>query len=170
MKRKELVIKMKKIKYLAFAIVIVLLSIYLYQSFIYDKIPFNPIKEYTSESLVDFHITQNLPDGESVSAKSHEPDTCDLALEYLSNLKLIPLKEKKTREMLSDKENDTYLKGMLKFNQSGEIFISEIYTDDTTVLYISSPIAGFKGEGYYKIVDSTFDYNYIFELISDTED
>lgn len=161
---------MKKMKYLAFLIVIILLSIYLYQSFIYYKIPFNPIKEYTSESLVDFHITQNLPNGESVSVESHESHTCDLVLKYLSNLKLTPLKEKKAQNMISDKENVTYITGMLKFNQPGEIFIKDIYTDDPTVLYISSPIAGFKREGYYKIVDSSFDYKYIFDLLSDTEE
>ncbi|MFJ7973739.1 hypothetical protein [Psychrobacillus sp. NPDC096389] len=161
---------MNKIKYLVFAIAIALLSIYLYQNFIYYQIPFNPIKEYVSESMVDFHITQNLPNGESVSVKCHEPDTCDLVLEYLSDLKLIPLKDKKAQKMISDKEHDTYLTGVLKFTESEEIFIKDIYIDDPTVLYISSANSGFKREGYYKIVDSTFDYNYIFELISKTEE
>lgn len=120
--------------------------------------------------MVDFHITQNLPNGESVSAKCHEMDTCDLVLEYLCDLKLIPLKDNKAQKMISDKEHDTYLTGMLKFTESEEIFIKDIYTDNPTVLYINSANSRSKREGYYKIVDSTFDYNYIFELISETEE
>lgn len=170
MDRKELVINMKRMKYLAFTIGIVLLSVYLYQSFIYYKIPFNPINEYASDSLVDFHITQNFPNGESVNAKSHESKTCDLVLAYFSNLILIPLKDKAALDALSEKGNGTYLTGMLEFNQSREILISDIFIDNPTVLRISSPIPGFKGEGYYKIVGSKFDYNYIYDLISDTEE
>ncbi|SDK47294.1 hypothetical protein [Sediminibacillus albus] len=156
---------MKKMKYLAFAIGIIFLSVYLYQNFIYYMIPFNPIEEYATESPVDFHITQNLPGGEEVNAKSHDPKTCDLVLEYLSNLNLKPLKDKDAWNALSKKENETYLTGMVEFDQSGEIFISDLFIGNPDVLHISSSIAGFKREGYYKIVDSTFDYDYIIDLI-----
>ncbi|CAM3299404.1 hypothetical protein FITA111629_15240 [Filibacter tadaridae] len=158
---------MKKIKYLAFAIVIVLLSIFLYKGFIYYKISFNPIKEFASESLVDFHISKNLPDGESVTAKCHDENTCGLVLEYLSNLKLVPLKDKAAQDMLNY-ENAIYFDGMLKFNESEVIFISDISIDTPNVLRISSSITGFK-DGYYKIEDSKFDYDHIYELISTEE-
>lgn len=159
---------MKKIKYFAYAIVIVLLSIYIYQRFIYYRIPFNPITEYASESLVDFHISKNLPDGETINAKCHDANTCGLVLEYLSDLKLIPLKNKAAQDMLNY-ENAIYFTGMLKFNQSETIFISDISIDTLNVLRISSSITGFK-DGYYQIVDSKFDHNYIYNLISDTEE
>ncbi|MCZ8542247.1 hypothetical protein [Psychrobacillus psychrodurans] len=159
---------MKKNKYLAIAIVLVLLSIYLYKSFIYYSIPFNPIKEYSTESDVDFYITKNLPDGEGVNAKCHDAKNCGLVLEYLSGLKLIPLKDKVAQKMLNY-ENATYFNGILKFNESEMIFISDISIDTPNVLRISSSITGFK-DGYYEIEDSTFDYNYIYDLIGDTKE
>ncbi len=161
---------MKKMKYFVLALGIIFLSVYLYQHFIYYMIPFNPIEEYAAESPDDFHITQNLPDGEKVNAKSHDQKTCDLILEYLSNLKLKPLKDKDARNALAKKENEAYITGMLKLDQSREIFISDLFIDDPDVLYISSSIAGFNGEGYYKIVDSTFDYDYIIDLIGNQEE
>ena len=160
---------MKKLKYLVIAIVVVILSVYIYKNFIYYRIPFNPIKEYTAESLVDFHITQNLDNGKKISAKSHNPDTCDAILEYFSSLKLMPLTDKAAQKALSKNGNETYITGMLKFEQSGEIFISDIFKKTPNVIHISSSIDGFKGEGYYKIVDSKFDYKYIIKLIDNNE-
>jgi hypothetical protein len=161
---------MKSIKYLVFMIGLIFLLVSLYQNFIYYKIPFNPINEFVNESLVHFHITENLPNGEGVNTKCDDPDTCGLILDYFSNLKLIPLKDKAAREVLSKQGNETYLTGMLEFNQSMKILISDIYLDNRTVIRISSPLAGFKGEGYYKIVDSKFDYNYIINLIGDNSE
>lgn len=157
---------MKKNKYFAFALVIVLLlSVLVYKSFIYYQISFNPIKEFASESLVDFHISKNLPDGESVNAECHDENTCGKILEYLSNLKLVPLKDRVAQDMLNY-ESETYFNGMLKFNESEVIFISDISIDTPNVLRISSSITGFK-DGYYKIKDSKFDYDHIYEWISD---
>ncbi|WP_371069445.1 hypothetical protein [Sediminibacillus sp. JSM 1682029] len=161
---------MKRLKYLAFALGIIFLSVYLYQHFIYYMIPFNPLEEYATESPVDFHLTHNLSDGEEINAKTHDQKTCDLILEYLGNLELKPLKDKDARNALAKKENEGYITGMLKLDQSREIFISDLFINDPDVLHISSSIAGFKGEGYYKIVDSTFDYDYIMELIGNEEE
>ncbi|WOV83046.1 hypothetical protein PGH26_08850 [Sporosarcina jeotgali] len=158
---------MKKMKYLAFAIVLALISIYLYKGFIYYLIPFNPIKQYASESNVDFYITKNLPDGDGVNAKCEDANTCGLVLEYLSDLKLKPIKDKKAQAMLNY-ENATYYNGALRFNELDMIFISDISIDTPNILRISSSITGFKN-GYYEIVDSKFDYNYIYDLISETK-
>ncbi|WP_342536428.1 hypothetical protein [Sporosarcina sp. FSL K6-3508] len=158
---------MKKLLYSSFAIVLVLLSIYLYKGFIYYQIPFNPIKQYASEPNVDFYITKNLPDGDGVNAKCEDANTCGLILEYLSNLKLKPLKDKAAQAMLNY-ENATYYNGALRVNESEMIFISDISIDTSNILRISSSITGFK-DGYYEIVDSTFDYNYIYGLINETE-
>lgn len=167
MERKVLVFKMKKIKYLAFGISIVLLSFYLYKNFIYYSIPFNPIKEYASESKIDFFMTKNIPDGEGINTKCKDTNTCDLVLEYFSDLKLVPIKDKAAYEMFKY-ENSTFYTGMLTFNESDKILISDISIDSPNSLHISSSIDGFKS-GYYKIVDSAFDYNYIYNLISETE-
>lgn len=162
-----MIIQMKKMKYTAFAIVIVLLSIYLYKSFIYFTIPFNPIEEYASESQVDFFITKNLPDGDGVNAKCKDENTCGKVLEYLSELKLKPLKDKVAQEKLNY-ENTTYFSGALKLDDSELIFISDISVDTPNILRMSSSITGFKS-GYYEVVDSEFDYDYIYNLISKNE-
>lgn len=132
-------------------------------------VPYNPIKEYASESLVDFHFTKNLPNGESDSVKCQDTNTCDEALKYLSELKLVPLKQKAALERFSNQERSTYFTGALEFEQYDVILISDILASNPTYLYFSSQITGFKG-GYYKIVDSTFDYDYLYELINKTEE
>ncbi|MFC5604556.1 hypothetical protein [Sporosarcina koreensis] len=159
---------MRKIKYLTFAIIIVLLSLYLYENFIYYRFPFNPIKEYTSEPNIDFYFSRNLPNGEGITTKCQHANTCGLVLEYLSDLNLMPLKDNAAQGMLKY-GNVTYFTGMLKFNESDKIFISDISIDTPNILRIYSPINGFKG-GYYKIMDSKFDYNYIYNLTGDTEE
>lgn len=161
---------MKKVKYLVIAIGVIILTVYIYNNFIYYKVPFNPITEYANESLVDFHITKNLDNGEKISSYSHDPDTNDAILEYFSSLKLTPLTDKDARKVFSDNGNKSYITGMLKFKQSGEIFISDIFIENPNVIYISSPIDEFKGEGYYKFVDSKFDYKYIINLIDNTKE
>lgn len=156
---------MRKVKYLVIAIGVIILSVYIYKNFVYYTIPFNPIKEYATDSLVDFHITQNLDDGKKISAKSHNSDTCDAILEYFSSLKLMPLTDKAAKKELAKNGNKTYITGILKFKHSGEIFISDIFTENPNIIHFSSSINGFKGEGYYKFVDSKFDYNHIINLI-----
>ena len=47
------------------------------------------------------------------------------------------------------------------------IYISEIYLDDLTIVSIRSNIPKFRN-GYYKIIDSKFDYEYINDLITNS--
>ena len=101
----------KMMMYSAFAIVLVLLSIYIYKGFIYYMVPYNPIKEYDSESLVDFHFTKNLSNGESDTVKCQDTDACDEALKYLSDLKLVPLKQKEALKRFSKQESSPHLQG-----------------------------------------------------------
>ncbi len=157
---------MKKFKYLIILLILVLLSLYIYQNFIYYKIPYNPIAEYSAETLSSFHITKNLSDGEGVTAKSNDINTCNKILKYFSELKLLPLKDRVAWNEYFSEENSTYFTGMLSFNQSDEVYISDMSLDNLTILHISSNIPGFH-EGYYKIIDAKFDYNYIYDLISD---
>lgn len=156
---------MKKFKYLIFLLILVLLSLYIYQNYIYYKIPYNTIAEYSTETLSSFHITKNLSDGEGVTAKSNDINACNKILKYFSELKLLPLKDKAAWNESFNQESSTYFTGMLSFNQSDEVYISDILLDNLTILRISSNIPGFH-EGYYKIIGSKFDYNYIYDLIS----
>jgi len=159
---------MKRFKYLTLALVLVFLLVFFYQNYVYYKIPYNPINKYSSETLTSFHITKNLPNNEEISKKTHDLNTCKLILKYFSNLQLTPIKDKLALDALSIQGNETYFTGMLEFNQSEKIFLKDIFLEDLTVLYISSDTPGFH-EGYYKITDSKFDYNYIFDLISNSE-
>lgn len=155
---------MKKFKYLISVIILVLLYIYLYQNYIYYKISYNPISEYSAEDLSSFHITKNLSNGGEESVSSSDSNICDLILKYFSELKLQPLKEKAAWNEYFKQENSAYFTGMLSFNQSDKVYISDILSDNLTILRISSNIPGFK-EGYYKIIDAEFDYDYIYNLI-----
>ena len=155
--------KMKIFKYLAFGIVIVFLSIALYRNFIYYTIPFNPIKEYESESKFEFYITKNLPDGEGINTSCQDTEACGSVLAYLSNLNLKPLKDKAATELITYDSN-TYFTGMMKLSETEKIFISDISVDTPNILHLNSSIPYFKS-GYYQIEDSTFDYDYIYELI-----
>ncbi|WP_202709969.1 hypothetical protein [Sporosalibacterium faouarense] len=65
-------------------------------------------------------------------------------------------------------ENDIYYSGMFQFDipSSFEVYINEIYLDDLTIISIRLNKPGFNN-GYYKILDNKFDYEYINKLIID---
>ncbi|MFS0688990.1 hypothetical protein AB1K89_07090 [Sporosarcina sp. 179-K 8C2 HS] len=156
----------KKFMYSAvFAVVLILLSFYVYKSIIYYTVPYNPIKEYASESLVGFHFTKHPDGGESVDVKCQDTNSCDEALKYLSELNLVPLKQKAALKRFSKQEDTTHFTGELEFDQHKVILISDILEGNPTFLHFSSNIPGFKG-GYYKIEESKFDYDYIYNLIN----
>lgn len=158
---------MKKWKMVSFMLVIALLSIYLYKSDIYYRIPFNPIEEHAAASGTKVYLTKNLPDGNETSVKCEDASTCDRVMEYISGLNLVPVKEKKAHNLLTYK-GKTYYTGMLKVNKSDNIFLSDISEDTPNILHIASSIPGFKS-GYYQVKDSTFDYDYLFDLMSTGE-
>lgn len=151
---------MKKFKYLCTALIMVLLSVYLYQIYIYYKIPYNPISEYATTPS-GFHITNNLADGKEVTVKTHDLDACDSIYKYFRGLELVPLKDKEAYKQ----ESQTYFSGMFEFTQAENLHFNEINSDNMSILYISSNRPGFHG-GYYKIIGSEFDYEYIINLIN----
>lgn len=158
---------MKKWKIISFMLVIALLSIYLYKSDLYYRIPFNPFEEYVAQSDTKVYMTKNLPDGNESSVKCEDTSTCDRIMEYLSGLNLVPLKDKKAYDLLMF-DGKTYYTGMLKLNESDKIFLSDISEDTPNILLITSSIPEFKS-GYYQVKDSTFDYDYLFDLMSEEE-
>ncbi len=159
---------MKLIKYIAAAAVLLVLSILYYQHNMYYKIPNNPFEKLEADSLTEFHLTKNRPDGTSVSASCHQGRECDDVLAYLRQLELLPLKEKAANRLLANEENMPFLTGMLKFGQSAdEIFLSDLYTDQPTVFAVSSTRSGFKGAGYYEVQQSEFDVDYVWRLLKE---
>jgi len=159
---------MKKYVHLIFLLVLILLSVYIYQNYVFYKIPYNPIAEYSVENLSSFYITKNLSNGEGITIKSNDLDTCNKILKYFRELKLIPLKNKTASNENFTEEDSIFFTGMLTFGQSDKVYISDLMLDNLTILYISSSISDFH-DGYYKIIDSKFDYNYIFDLIAQAE-
>ena len=113
-------------------------------------------------------MTENLPDGEGIHASCHDTEACGLVLKYLSNLELKPITDKNAYDVMSF-ENSTYFTGMLKFNDSEMIFLSDISIDTPNILRLSSPIPGFRS-GYYEVVDANFDYDYIHGLIGNKKE
>jgi len=161
---------MKLIKYIAAAVVLLILSVLYCQHNFYYKIPNNPFEEHAADSLTEFHLTKNRPDGTSVSASCHQGKECDDVLAYLRQLKLLPLKEKTANRLLTNEEHTSYLTGMLKFGQSAdEVFLCDLDTDQPTIFAVSSTRSEFKGAGYYEIQQSEFDVDYIWRLLKEAD-
>ncbi|RKD20889.1 hypothetical protein SAMN02745883_01634 [Caminicella sporogenes DSM 14501] len=156
---------MKKFKYSALVLIFFLLSFYLYENYIYYKIPYNPLVEFSTVPIgCKFDINSSK---DTVSSKiNHNLDDNALVFEYFRNLKLIPLKEKKHKDEIYNHEIDIYYSYVFEFGPPNHYFliINEIWLDNLTILYISSKKPGFR-RGYYKIIDSKFNYKYVNNLI-----
>lgn len=156
---------MKKIKYLIIVVIVLCLSISLYKNYIYYKIPHNPFDDVDTEIPLKFYFEANnsVDDETKISG---DLETSIIAFKYFKNLELLPIKSDETPEY----HQDTYFSGRFKFSESFEedIIISDIYLENLTVLYVSSDRPGFK-DGYYKIINGKFDYEYINDLMDNKE-
>ena len=157
----------RKIKYIFIIAILLFLSICLYKNYIYYKLPYNPISHYATTSN-GFYITKNLPNGKEISLKTHDLNTCNLIFKYFSGLNLIPLKNKLALASINKQKYQAYFSCAFGFNNSENLFIDEIYINNLNVIYLSSSKSGFN-RGYYKIIDSKFNYNYINRLITNSK-
>ncbi|MCC5909361.1 MAG: hypothetical protein JJT76_02860 [Clostridiaceae bacterium] len=163
-----------KFKYVFIGLILLILATFIYQNYIYYKIPYNPLGELNyPDTPTGFHFSENNRKlNETISKSTHNLDTTAYIFEYFSDLNLMPLKSRlKWDEIHND--GDIYYSGMFQFITSpptngAQIHISEIYLDNLTIIRISSPRRKFK-DGYYKIIDDKFDYEYINELITNSE-
>lgn len=155
---------MKKSNYLIFSIILVILSVYLYQNYIYYRIPHNPIAKYSSKDPISFSIEKIFPNGESsiIFTKKNSKYNKKI-LEYFSNLELIPMKNKTVYNMNISVEQ-IYFIGFLEFDFSKYIIVKDIFIENLNIIYISSNIDGLNS-GYYKIINSEFDYEFIYKQI-----
>lgn len=160
-------VEMKKFKYIFFILILVLLSRYLYKNYIYYKIPYNPISRYKTVPN-GFHITKNLPNGKDTTLITHNLKDCKLILQYFSGLKLIPLNYDSALTSINKHKNQPYFTCAFDFNESEYLFVDEIYIGNLNIIYISSNKPGFN-RGYYKIIDSKFNYNYINKLTTGSQ-
>lgn len=161
---------MIKKKYLIVCILtLIFFSILLYKNYFYYQMSYNPIARQSSE-LSDSTYTEYNPDyssfynkqGSKLSGVTRSKTTNTSIYEYISGLELKPSKEEKSHYIIKGE----YLLG---FNSpvKHDIVIN-IFSDDLSIIQILSTRYGFR-EGYYKITNDTFDYEYINRLIENEE-
>lgn len=162
-------INMKRIKYIFVVLILISLSVHFYQNYIYYKLPYNPLAELDSDPPISCYFTEYRSDSDIIRS-SHDLNTNNLVFNYFRDLNLIPLKKHANRDEIFEHTDDTYFSYMLQFGQSKNyrIFIDEIWPDNLTILNIRSNKRYFP-DGYYKIVDSKFDYTYVNDLIINSE-
>ena len=159
---------LKKFKYLFFLVILLFCSLSIYKNYFFYKIPYNPLVQLSTNTPTSFYFDLNTPDGETLSKSSHKLEDTDLIFKYFTELHLIPLKEDKHKEEIHGDLTTSYYSCGFKFNDLKQdfIFINEIYLDNLTIISIRSDIPKIKN-GYYKIIDSEFNYKYINSILSD---
>ncbi|SHK61500.1 hypothetical protein [Paramaledivibacter caminithermalis] len=162
---------MKKIKYLFIVLILYVLLANLYQNYIYYLIPYNPLEDIT-DNPYSCHFTINYSN-DGITNASYNLNTNTLIFKYFSDLNLIPLKEETNKEEIFKHDNDINFSYRFRFHPPKSsayyyITIDEIWLDNLSVLYIRSNKPGFHN-GYYKIIDSKFDYKYVNDLINTSQ-
>ncbi|RKD31184.1 hypothetical protein BET03_03390 [Thermohalobacter berrensis] len=162
---------MKKIKYLFTVLILSVLLVNLYQNYIYYLIPYNPLEDIT-DNPYSCHFTLNYSNG-GITNASYNLNTNTLIFKYFSDLNLIPLKEETNKEEIFEHESDINFSYRFRFRPPKPsthyyITIDEIWLDNLSVLFIRSNKPGFH-DGYYKIIDSKFDYKYVNDLINTSQ-
>lgn len=160
---------MKRLKYL-FYVLILFLLLNFYQNYIFYRIPYNPLAELSTDIPTKFYLNLNGPNGVTLSKSSYNLDDNTLIFDYFEKLNLIPLKEKRHRDEIYKHDTESYYSCGFRFGdlKYSFVYITEVYLDDLTVLSIRSDIPKFKN-GYYKIIDSKFDYEYINSILNSSQ-
>lgn len=161
---------MKKFKYLFIVLILFCLSMYFYKNYIYYKIPYNPLAKLSEDTPSGCYFTESHSNND-IQKFSHNLDYNALIYKYFRGLDLIPLKEKTNFNEIYKHNTDIHFSYMLEFGAPSysKVFIDEIWLDNLTILSIRSDIPGFH-TGYYKILGSKFDYKYVNDLITDSQD
>ena len=147
------------------------LLIYFYQNYIYYKIPYNPLVELITDTPTSCYLKEYHPNNKMIDKSSHNLKSNTLISKYFKDLNLIPLKKEANRNEIFNHKNDTHFSYMLKIGPSPNynVFISEIWLDNLSILSIRSDKLGFNNNGYYKIIDTKFDYKYVYDLITNSQ-
>ncbi len=163
---------MKRIKYLLCILLFVSLLIYFYLNYIYYLIPYNPLNNI-GDNPYSCHFDLNNSDGVSTTKASDNLNNNTLIFKYFSDLNLKPLKKSTNtnREEIFEHKNDINFSYRFRFDPPTYyyIYINEIWLDNLSVLSIRSNKPGLHN-GYYKIIDSKFDYKYVNDLITLSQD
>lgn len=133
------------------------------------KIPYNPLVELTTDTPSSCYFKE-YHSNNMITKSSHNLNNNTLIFKYFSDLNLIPLKGKANLNEIYKHNNDIYFSYTLKFGPPSDnnVFISEIWLDNLSILSIGSDKPGFRN-GYYKIINSKFDYKYAYDLITNSQ-
>lgn len=155
----------KKFLFRGFFLFCILL--YLYHHYIYYLIPYNPLVELTTDPPISCDFRLEGPRGTVYSGSNDNLKDHPLIFKYFCDLKIIPLKEEFHWDEIHGHESDYFYSYHFYFGHPtySYVFIKEIWLDDLAIFYISSDIPRFK-DGYYKMIDGKFDYQYINKLIT----
>lgn len=162
---------MKKSKIILILTLLFLLSPSIYKNHIYYLIPRNPIESINFEPL-DLNLRETNDFDESYY-RSNDLNNNIIILNYFKNLDLVPINNQTYRNEMYQHSNDNFFSYHFIFLPKNSqkyyrLRIKEIYLDNLSIMYISSNIKRFQN-GYYKIRNSKFDYQYINELIKTQE-
>jgi hypothetical protein len=162
---------MKIFKYLFIALIVFIILIFLYKNYIYYLIPYNPFVEFSEDELKTFRFEEynSFEPSESVHMKSNNLENNKLIFQYFRNLKLKPVRSNIIEEGLNG--NIVYSMSFTFGAPSyGRIFINDLFLEEPSFFRISFSDNRLKNkEGYYQIIDSEFDLNYIKTLINNGE-
>lgn len=155
---------MKKNKYIIIALVCILLSPFLYKYFLYYKIPNNPLVKLSSDAVsCSFTEIKYDPEEYKHHFNYHSLD-CSVIFNYLKDLKLKPLKNEDYSSVYDIIKPDYYYSIKLSEPDWKYDLNIKLWLKDLSVIYINCNKPGFKS-GFYKLIDSEFDYKYLNDLI-----
>ncbi len=163
-----LFMKVSKLKWLSIIIIILVIGTFIYQNYIYYMIPKNPLVKLDSYTLKEFWIDEHTSENVNV-LKCNDISTNNLIYKYIKDLELIPTKE---RSIYVSEE--IYYRGQFEFEEKDMlsdyyyITISDLCSKSMDIIRLSSNIRRFP-KGYYKILDTEFDYEYIKDLIDNSQ-
>ncbi len=163
-----LFMKVSKLKWLCIIVVVLVIGTVIYPNYIYYMIPRNPLTKLDSYTLKEFRISEHTSENVNV-LKCNDISTNNLIYKYIKDLELIPTKERPIYV-----SEDIYYRGKLQFEEKDMlsdyyyIIISDLCFNSMDIIHLNSNIRRFP-RGYYKILDTEFDYEYIKDLIVNSQ-
>lgn len=171
---KKILKNLLKIIIIAFVVIMSLRLIYV--EYVFYLIPYNPIEDYYDDVPI-YNIYYSFEDENSIEysysySTKRENTKCnnEIIFDYFKDLELIPLTNKKyMKQIVPTIENGDRIEYMFSFKIKDGInyktlHVNHIFLDNLSVIRITSDIPSFN-DGYYRIIDDEFDYDYVNKLI-----
>lgn len=160
---------MKKIKYLFITLTFIFFATIIYQNYIYYTISNNSLSKRSVEpitcSVTDYNpnLSENNSENSKFENTSNSKD-CSAIFKYLKDLNLKPMKSKDFDYSTMNLRYDIRLD-----SPDNDNLTILVWLDDLSSIYIDSEKPDLP-RGYYKIINSEFNYKYINNLIANSEE